>query len=180
MTDQSEDRPHRHVNGPEHRHVMRSTGHAHTALGDAFEGADGVVIWVEDEGRSAERDDFLASVIVTAVEGGIGYWSSTATYRWGFPGEGTSRETAGEVTRAYAYAVLHDEEGDEPETQWLLGPERVDRALTRLREGSVPGLAEGNRALVCGADAVNDGGLVDAEMADWIVQVALFGEVRYG
>jgi hypothetical protein len=31
---------------------------------------------------TTEREQFLADVICTAIEGGIGYWSVTYAYKW--------------------------------------------------------------------------------------------------
>lgn len=63
--------------------------------------------------RTPERAQFLADIITTAVEGGIGYWSTVSVYRWWAPDldGGTALHHDGQ---ANAYAVVHAEDDELP------------------------------------------------------------------
>lgn len=56
--------------------------------------------------RTPERAEFLSDVLTTAVEGGIGYWSSVSDYRWWSPtlDGGSAPHRDGQ---ANAYVVVH-------------------------------------------------------------------------
>lgn len=139
--------------------------------------------------RSAERQEFLADIITTAVEGGIGYWSKVSDYRWQCPRLGYShpqRYPEGSVPdKADASVTVWDYECDEGRDdnppRYDITVESIASALARFREGKIGGLHESNRAKVIAIDALNgQEDVPDADMADWIVQVACFGEVIYG
>lgn len=129
-----------------------------------------------------KRDEFLADILVTAVEGGIGYWSRVGTYRWYFPDldGGTGRPSAN--GGAYATALIY-EYGDEeePVASHFLCPEKIEAAVQRI-------IDDGENIKYLGRNVISrvvdnshwnewDGDSIDA---DQIVQVALLGEVRYG
>jgi hypothetical protein len=153
------------------------------AAGVLVRGGGGVML--PTKRRSLARAAFLADIIVTAVEGGIGYWSQVSDYHYWFPQEylrGGAVHRGGEPN---AYVTIHDIEEDDPGfASVTIGVERVAAALARLRRGPVAGLGESLRADIVANDRTNgepDGHQdVDAVLADAIVQVALFGEVRFG
>ena len=128
----------------------------------------------------AERRDFLAGIITTAVEGGIGYWSLAQDYRWFFPTIDGGTAVPGENGTANAHVTLHpnvDEESDfEPVT---ITVEKIEEALGKIRREQVQ-LNGTLRRLIYRGDATNEGGDIDAGAADAIVQIAAFGEVVYG
>lgn len=120
--------------------------------------------------RTAERTDFLEGIIVTAVEGGINYWSQVSGYRWS---EGPVRVTVHEIE--------DERTGESKEEGVKITADSIDKAITailepgstiRLRKDIVEAIATENREM--------DGSYIDAEIADCIVQVAMFGEVKYG
>ena len=131
--------------------------------------------------RTAEREQFLADIITTAVEGGTGYWASVSQYRWdGLP----ARDV---------FAVLH-EEGDDFSDE-LAPPLRLDinavaKGIGKITRGEVEvgefgseynrPLGDYARKLIAEASRENDAGNIDSDMADIIAQVALLGIVRYG
>jgi len=114
------------------------------------------------------REEFLDDVIVTAIEGGIGYWSVCHSYKW---------QDQPEVT-----AVI--QEWDEWEDKAIGDKITVDRALIRKGIKQVlsgeADVAASMVKLIAGADKTNDGGDIDADAADVIVQAAVFGTLTYG
>lgn len=127
--------------------------------------------------ETTERDQAYFDIFVTALEGGIGYWSVCHEYHWQLAGaEGSVSETSDILG---FYAEVKDSE--EPSVF------RVDRDViakgVRLFIGwAKDGLRDGyiKRAAV-DLDWANWDDLdVDAEIADMIVQFGLFDKVVYG
>lgn len=121
--------------------------------------------------RSEAREQFLKDVLITAVEGGINYWSAVSDYD---PDAGTVK--------------VHEYEPDEGETdQWGYAEVGVTVDLDSIAKGIgvLNGKGEAWRtgywAEFWRANRTNgEDGDYDAEIADVIVQTALFGEVVYG
>lgn len=113
-----------------------------------------------------ERLEFLSDIVTTAIEGGIGYWSECQKYQW---------------RNQPASAEIKDLEGEDPADWVLLDVYTVDCGIATIL-GSVKSveISEGRVKQIAAASAVNDGGAIDAELADCIVQAALFGKVVYG
>ena len=115
----------------------------------------------------SSREQFLDDVVTTALEGGIGYWSVCSAYEWdGVPARAQIQE--------------FDESTGEP-----FGPlMEVDRALIRRGIKDIlsgeSNTGESLIGMVAAANATNDAGDVDADVADAIVQVGLFGNLVYG
>lgn len=114
------------------------------------------------------REEFLDDVTITAIEGGIGYWSVCHSYKW---------DDEPEVT---AVIQEFDEGTGEPYGDKIT----VNRALIRKGIKQVisgeAGVHESMVKLIAGASAANDGCDIDADAADVIVQAAIFGELVYG
>lgn len=129
--------------------------------------------------RSEERADFLATIVTTAVEGGINYWSHVSGYRWGYRslGQSDGQPLPADV-QPYAECVVHvDDEDGEPLD---LNIDVAARGLRLIREGKVS-LNESIRRGIMLADRTNgDDGDIDAGDADCIVQAGLFREIVYG
>jgi hypothetical protein len=111
--------------------------------------------------RSAEREQFLADVIVCAVEGGTGYWAQVPVYRCDVAAE--TRATLLDVVEPASIELTLD---------------KVEAGLEKVRER---GFAVSPRILeaVIEAERELDAGVIDADAADVIVQAAAFGEIRY-
>jgi hypothetical protein len=111
------------------------------------------------------EDEFIRDIFTTALEGGIGYWSACALYRW---------DT---VQPNEFVAVIHELDPDDDETadEHGYGPAiNIDHAvivagLTKMAEKYPQQFL----------DIVKDEDY-DAGDADIIVQLAIFGEVKYG
>lgn len=145
--------------------------------------------------RSAERQEFLADIITTAVEGGINYWSQVSDYRWQSPSlgyshpqrfpEGSTPERADASVTVWDYECDEGREDNPP--RYDITVESIASALAKFRApdaATTLHLAERNVAIVRENDRTNGEPEttqdVDADVADWIVQVACFGEVIYG
>lgn len=130
--------------------------------------------------RSDARANFLATVLTTAIEGGIGYWSSVEDYEWGYPDLGCSNgEPLPAGAQSYARALIWEDESDDV-TPLEVNVETIAKAFGKIREDRLNLLKLGEaRSRFLEADRENDGDL-DALDADMIVQIGLFGEVVYG
>ena len=140
--------------------------------------------------RSPEREQFLADIIIGAVEGGTGYWACVSEYK--HPDDNP----------AATYAVLHEALDDDDESVdsieggfghypahmlAILGPPRYEAAGKRI---DVDVAARGLSVLCAEhtgignalreANRENDAGQLDANDCDCIIQAGLFGQIVYG
>ncbi len=137
--------------------------------------------------RTAERQEFLADVITTALEGGVGYWSQASEYRWFSPDLSGGTATPGPNGTANAYATLHETDTPDGELGDALtvDVDVIARAFGKIRRAAsgdlvIPFLSrEYARRLRDAYDDI-DAGDIDADDADVVVQVGLFGQVVYG
>lgn len=105
-------------------------------------------------------------IITTAFEGGITYWCDRAQVM-----NGDNKHYASEQVSRGAAVILHDSEEDE---KHVLTLGKFMRGLAKAIEGNYYSSYEWfNKDSI---DTCN----VDAEVADVIVQLALFDEVVYG
>lgn len=123
--------------------------------------------------RTEERTQFLTDVLVTAVEGGIGYWSFGEDYKYAGPAE----------SRGFTILELAEDEGD-VDLPVRIDLDTIDQGLRRIMAGDVAINVE-YRVIVgaasfAGTICPEGCADVDSLVADCIVQVGLFGEVRYG
>jgi len=120
---------------------------------------------------------FLHDVFVTALEGGIGYWSDCHEYRWSLGAPSHEADLVG------FYATVVDAEGDDDTVHRIDRPAIV-RGVERILTGQATccGKPIGSHLVGTVARAVvgGDAGDIDAEIADVIVQIGLFGEIVYG
>ena len=130
----------------------------------------------ETEGEeTVERIDFLANVIITAVEGGINYWTEYGDYQYTENKDGLTTDASVELRE---YQVV----------QGMLNEHRTLHKVTlaTIRKG-IQKVQEPDFQInpvllnfILAADRDNDGENIDSEAADCIVQAALFGELVYG
>lgn len=130
-------------------------------------------------------DQFLLDVFCTALEGGIGYWSECSAYHWmiGPPADDIERPSLQDHAGFYAdivelYELTNpddDDSGTRHRINRVVMADGLRRAATvwrdQLRWSTEP------PPLVVTDDTDWD---FDAGDADMIVQLGLFGEVRYG
>lgn len=126
---------------------------------------------------TAAREEFLADIITTAIEGGIGYWSQCSQYQW-VDDDGRIRVVVGERRpNEGARATIEDIEDDQRE--YHVTPSVIQNGLRAIVDGKVQ-VNDRIRQSIAEGDAESDAGQMDADDADVIVQAGLFGEVRYG
>ena len=130
----------------------------------------------------APEQGTLHDIFTTAIEGGINYWCRVARYHWSVDDKGDERDYA------FFAEVLDSEDEDEDEDEALPPRRRIDaevilRGLVAYAsmpptERRYPLREKAIRLLMGGevADAVD----YDAEDADCIVQMGLFGKLVYG
>jgi hypothetical protein len=134
------------------------------------------------ETKMSKRAIFLSDIIVTALEGGIGYWSQCSKYDHGYNGEGLDEEG-----RTPAVAVVHEME-DEGWGRYSKEALTIDNKLVAkafkaiMSKDEIAHASEGWRKRMTKAYWDVDDGVCDIDSgdADCIVQIGLFGEVRYG
>lgn len=149
--------------------------------------------------RSEARRQFLWDVFVTAIEGGINYWSRATEYHIWLNPTAPSGELIEDLDGFYAM-ILDSEGGNVLAPPGETGEMRIDRdvitrGIGRIMRARAPYYDPNDQHTQCEqvkylwksvADIVrnashsNDGGEIDAGVADNIVQVGLFGEVVYG
>lgn len=129
-------------------------------------------------------DEFVHNVFVTALEGGVNYWFVCKTYRWELGvGGGCDLENF----KATGFA------DDEPRKPLTIDKAVIIKGLLRIVDGDATfggSLLKPDgriRQSVLQASAYDPvlneydvNTVVDADIADCIVQVGLFGDVRYG
>ena len=116
--------------------------------------------------RTTEQTDFLASILVTAVEGGINYWAETRSYNF--------------VEKDRNFTAAFAEVRELPTGNWR--PLTLDVVAEGVRLIKLGGVRV-NRSILYGvlAGALEyDASEIDAEAADVIVQAGLFGQIVYG
>lgn len=119
--------------------------------------------------RSPERTQFLADIIVGAVEGGTGYWAYASGYHWSDDKPDATRVT-----------LIPMDDEDEPRQRYDVTLETVVTGLNNIINSDHFVVNPRTKETIRQADAENDGGLIDAECADVIVQVGLWGQIVYG
>lgn len=129
---------------------------------------ESVLTWDGDMSTAA-RKEFLADIIVAAVEGGTGYWAQVSAYKH-----------SGSVDEVHA--VLHETKDDESgykEKGMRLDAGAVERGIDLISRGKIDVSAPTHDA-ICGASMRGDAGSIDSDLADIIAQAALLGEIVYG
>ena len=124
-------------------------------------------------------------IAITAAEGGIGYWSIIDAYR---PtrddglGEGWVDPKTNEcldVADDFVFYTLH-EISDEKASEYEGMEEDITPRLIRL--GLETAITEGFLSAVSLLASAREDwtSIIDSELADTIIQIGMFGEVRYG
>ncbi|MFD4858373.1 hypothetical protein [Streptomyces atratus] len=113
-------------------------------------------------------DKILQDIFHTALEGGIGYWSTCSEYKWE------------NLAPSEVYAVVHDSEDEDKEYRITI--ETIRQGLRKIVSDEVKyNLGEDGavQQLAIGILTEEDYDY-DAGDADNIVQAGLFGELVYG
>lgn len=129
--------------------------------------------------RSPEREQFLANILTTAVEGGINYWAAVSEYRHEY--------CKPPVTIAETSVKVHEFEPEEGETDEngyaeegvLVTIDTIAKGIGVLAKST--GYHAGYWKEFWLANRTNsEDGDYDAGIADSILQAGIFGEVIYG
>ena len=116
-----------------------------------------------------DRAYLLFSTFITALEGGIGYWSRCETYRWRKPG------TDDEDREGFEATVYVEGEGE---------AQRIDAGVLargfELLQDEATRVSPTIREAGLRAWFAPDHADLDAQDADVIVQLGLLGEIVYG
>ena len=115
-------------------------------------------------------DELYHGLFVTALEGGIGYWSECVGYHW-------SNADGSDDVGGFNALIIETDTDDDPE--WVIDRAVIAKgyrlATTVWRDGLAWSSAK--PPVVVGPDTDWD---YDAGDADLIVQLGLFGELVYG
>lgn len=134
--------------------------------------------------RSEARTRFLRDVMITAIEGGTGYWAMADKVQRS--GTAEQRKELAFDWHYESYVLIEGEDGtDECQADGvegkcaghLVNADVIERGMGLLAATKLD--PEIKRSLLAGI-AENDGGEVDALGADVLVQLGVFGTVVYG
>lgn len=114
-------------------------------------------------------DKEVVSIYTTAMEGGIGYWAIANEYKWMYLYEDWNNDIVKELDDDQVLVLLSDTEDDDFKDVELT-PAKI-RAGVKLLIEKYPHMYQ-----ILDGDEFN----VDADGADAIVQLGLFGEIVYG
>jgi len=128
-------------------------------------------------GEIGVPDEFPFEIFVTALEGGIGYWFRTSEYHW-------STNHKDDLFGFYAKGVTHDDELDVGPIagERLIDRETIVKGIGLALTNENVGLAERWHSRIVAAVLAAAVGDIDydADDADHIVQIGMFGRVIYG
>ncbi len=127
-------------------------------------GKSNLTVKIEFEVEITGQD--IDDIMVGALEGGINYWCREVEVVGDCLGEYSSDQISGG-----GKIILHDAESND---KWELDLEKFLNGLKLWIENG------GDRHNALQEDRTLDTCLIDGEMADMIVQYAIFGEVRFG
>lgn len=114
-------------------------------------------------------DKEVVNIYTTALEGGIGYWAVCDEYRWQYLYEDYDNDIVKPLEPDQVLVILHDMEDRSIFANEELTPAKI-RAGAKLLIEQYPHLYQ----------ILDDEFHVDANGADAIVQLGLFGEIVYG
>lgn len=109
-------------------------------------------------------------IMVSALEGGICYWCDRVTVEGQYLGKYASEQ----ISRGGKLKIHVDEPFDEANTEWY------ELDMEKFAQGFRLWLENGGDRYGAVSNGEVDTCEIDGEMADLIIQYALFGEVVYG
>jgi hypothetical protein len=113
-------------------------------------------------------DKEVVDIYTTALEGGIGYWAIADEYKWQYLYEDWENDIVHPLEPDQVLVVLSDTEDDDFKDEQLT-PAKI-RAGVKLLIEKYPHMYQ----------ILDDQFHVDADGADAVVQLGLFGEIVYG
>jgi len=127
-----------------------------------------------------DRKQLAFDIFVTALEGGIGYWSICENYHW--KKKNVKSEKIGDdedLDGFYADVIETDDPEETDAKKHKIDYSTIEKGLKRICETDVK-LSETIKNSIIQAVMEDDGGNIDADSADVIVQIGLFNEIVYG
>lgn len=118
--------------------------------------------------RLTQQD--VDDIMVSALEGGICYWSDCVEVVDRY----LSEYASGQISRGGKLKIHVDEPFDEENTEWY------ELDIEKFAQGFRLWLENGGDRYGAVSNGEVDTCEIDGEMADLIIQYALFGEVVYG
>ena len=114
-------------------------------------------------------DEILSTTIITAVEGGINYWAQVSNYKWDLDDPTVTSVRVHEVEAEHGeYEAGHD-----------IGLDEIAKGMERMLQPEAK-IARRIKDTLLTAINSDDGGDIDAEVADCVMQFAVLGELVYG
>lgn len=133
---------------------------------------------METTTKLTPREQFLRDILCTAVEGGTNYWAQVSGIkREGYRADAKVGEP-GFSDWSYVGYTLHDMQEDGKKHR--VTSATVERGIKLLTQDTKVKLSENLRKSILLANVTLDGGDIDSNIADCIVQAGIFGEVVYG
>lgn len=130
--------------------------------------------------KLSKLDNFYSDVIVTAVEGGIGYWSRCSDYDHGYKWneDCESRHQPASVT----VHELVDEQANTYKAGVKVTTKEIANAMQRIADfgQQIEYAGDEWRGRMAGALREKDAYDIDAGDADVIMQIAVLGGIVYG
>ena len=123
--------------------------------------------------RSPERQQLYTDIVTTAVEGGINYWARVCDYEY-------SDTFFGDSTNDASATVIEYGDSETEVARYKLTTATVAKAFGIMRKGPVEYLGEAMRKHYLKEYQFPENADFDANDADNIVQIGLFGKVVYG
>lgn len=125
-------------------------------------------VYAEITVRLTQQD--VDDIMVSALEGGICYWSDCVEVVDRY----LSEYASGQISRGGKLKIHVDEPFDEANTEWY------ELDMEKFAQGFRLWLENGGDRYGAVSNGEVDTCEIDGEMADLIIQYALFGEVVYG
>lgn len=122
------------------------------------------------------RTQMFSDVIITAVEGGTGYWAVADKYRWSDDDSYPATVTLIEQDSAGGFDSLNRE----PIGAYPVTVHGIAAAMYRIAFDPTIGVSNSIQRSVTVALVHTDYADLDADAADAIVQVLIFGDLVYG
>lgn len=132
------------------------------------------------ESPETKRETFLATIGVTAVEGGINYWSSVSGYRWYFPDlDGGSAAPAPHGGGNVVFTVHGEGECEDDFEPTLITLADIERGWKLFLDNLHKDHPNTTRLRECDAASDDIHTMIDANYADQVIQYAVLGSHDY-
>lgn len=149
--------------------------------------------------KTPERIKFLTDILITAVEGGIGYWSQIEGYNYSsedpskrggllYIADMETKDFAVPIVRSFDRSIVRWFDDDDLGEVFVvhLNLDTIAAGIWNIIRNKDFKINEEYRALIAAASRVNDScpdegtGDIDADVADVIVQAGIFNQIIFG